>query len=127
MKMEILGKAITAIRYPHNVLILPQAQAPAPAVPTHEGRPAFSVDLAATTSAELATWLAETINQVLDGEPQLQPRPAGTVVEHGQFHPVGATVCAGDWRGREDEIELARCADDETARELADRLNGLLR
>ena len=126
MKLEIVGKAVPSIRYPQNVLIMPEAQAPEAAGPTPDGQPSFSVDFAATTSAELATWLAETINWVLNGEPPLQSRPAGTVVEHGQFHPVGASVCARDWRVWGDEIELVRCADEETARGLADRLNSLL-
>ncbi len=126
MKQQIVGKAMPATRYPQNVLILAHADAPEAVASPLEVHPPAGIDLAATTSPVLAAWLAETINRVLDGVVQPQPRPPGTLVECGRFYHSGTRVLARSWLGREDDMELARCDDAEAARRLADRLNGLL-
>ena len=127
MKPQIVGQAMPATRYPQNVLILARADAPIAVASPYAVHPPCGIDLAATTSPVLAAWLAETINRVLAGAVQPPPRPPGTLVECGHFYQSGTRVLARSWLGSEEDMELARCADAEGARQLADRLNGLLR
>ena len=126
MKMQILGKAMPAARYPQNVLIMAHADAPESVASTRDVHPHFGIDFAATTSEALAIWLAEAINHILDGEAQRRPRPDGTLVERGHFSNQGNSVWAWDWRGRADGLEVARCANEEAARQMVSDLSTLL-
>ena len=126
MKMQVLAKAMPAARYPQNVLIMAHANVPAAVASTHDVQPQAGIDFAATTSPELAAWLSDAINHILDGDSQRQPRPEGTLVERGQFSNDGKSVWAWDWRGRGDGLEVARCANEEDARRMVSDLGTLL-
>ncbi len=131
-KVKIIGKAIVRDKHPYHVLVAEHFQWPRSVPSTAEVEPGFTVAVAEAGSEELAAWIVRAINAELDGEQIDEPRPPGTVVERGLFEigrlrsnrsilRVFAQPRAGD------PAEIARCFDSATARQLADRLNAVLR
>ncbi len=124
--MEILATAVIRSTSPSDVMIVPRdAQAIGPASPAADPpRPALA--MARVNQPGLKTWLREAINLVLAGHAPTQPCPTGILLERGSFEYEGNWVWAYDWYGRGKRVAVARCADSDAARDLADRLNRLL-
>jgi len=124
--MQIVAKAMPEGRYPADVLLLAHRHAPEAVATTRAGVSNVGVEFVTTTNPALATWLATTINALLERAPLPQPRPRGLVVNHGCFFVEGRSVFARDWHGWGTTVELARCADPTAAHALVERLTRLL-
>jgi len=144
--VEILAKAMTLRPPAYDIFIVPHRHAPAGVGATREVDPAPNPERAAesesrarliaiarATSPELASWLAEAINCVLDQQSPGSPPGGARFVDRGSFGTDRSGLSVVAWGYSMPRLkqrigtEIACCSGHETAAELAARLNALLR
>ncbi len=125
-RWEIAGCAIVPVTSPSDVAIVPSTL-------LLEARPAGAADwvgvgiaIARVNQPALTTWLCDAINGVLHELPPHQPRPRGQLIERGAFFDEATEVFARNWFGSGRKVNVARCSDAHTARQLVEHLNALL-
>lgn len=123
MPVELFAQATTNPLSPSDLMIASTAPAPA----GQESDIASTIALARINRLPLLHWMLAAVNSVLAGEEPAQARPAGIMLECGQFVTTGHDVWAHDWYGHGRRCLVARCVDVACAEKLRMCLNRLLR